>query len=84
MNILSQGQEIITKSGKVRAVITGACIRGGNVSYEVSYFSNNSYQQCWMYAFEFDVDSAEKQMPGFKPPSNQLKLSDGASARNDG
>lgn len=73
--MLQSGQEIITKSGKVRAVITGACMRGGNISYEISYFSNNAYHQCWVYEFEFDVDDAEKQMPGFVPPSNQLKIS---------
>lgn len=73
--MLQSGQEVITKSGKVRAVITGACIRGGNISYEISYFSNNSYHQCWVYDFEFDVDDAQKQAPGFSPPSNQLKLS---------
>ncbi len=76
MNILEQGQQIITKSGRVKGTITAACIRGGNISYEVSYFSNNAYSQCWMYAFEFDVDSSEKKSPGFNHPSNQLKLTD--------
>nr|WP_298659800.1 hypothetical protein [uncultured Flavobacterium sp.] len=77
MKIIPQGQEVITKSGKVRAVVTGACMRGGNVSYEISYFSNNSYHQCWVYAFEFDIDEAEKQQAGFNYPSNQLKISEG-------
>lgn len=72
--MLLQGQEVITKSGKVRAVITGACMRGGNISYEISYFSNNAYHQCWCYDFEFDIDEADKQVPGFNPPANQLKL----------
>lgn len=79
MDVLKQGQEIITKSGKVRAVITGACLRGGNVSYECSYFSNNAYHQCWMYDFEFDVDVSEKQTPGFNAPTNQLKITDKGS-----
>jgi len=70
--MLSQGQEVITKSGKIRAVITGACIRGGNISYELSYFDTNDYKQCWVYSFEFDVDDAEKSNPGFKPADQIL------------
>lgn len=74
--MLNQGQMIITKSGKMRAVITGACVRGGNISYEISYFSGESYKQAWVYSFEFDVDNAEKKSPGFTPPTIQLKISD--------
>lgn len=65
MEPLKQGLQVITKSGKVPATITGVCMRGNNISYEISYFSNNSYHQYWVYAFEFDVDDAEKSTPGF-------------------
>lgn len=62
MEPLKTGQQIITKSGKISATITGICMRGNNLSYEVSYFSNNSYHQYWIYEFEFDVDNSEKAL----------------------
>lgn len=71
--MLSEGQEVITK--ELRAVITGACIRGGYISYELSYFSGDYYKKYWVYPLGFDVDDAEKNIPGFNPSSNQLKLS---------
>lgn len=77
MKILSQGQKITTRSGKIPAVITGVCIRGGNTMYEISYFAGADYRQVWIYNFEFDVDESETSKPGFSYPSNQLKIVEG-------
>lgn len=77
IKLLGQGQQIITKSGKVKALITGVSIRGQNKMYEIGYFAGADYKQCWLYDFEFEPDYSERQSPGFQPPSNQLKISEG-------
>ena len=54
MKIVKSGTTIITKIGKIKALITGVCIRGENMYYEISYFVNGDQKTCWLYRFEFD------------------------------
>ncbi len=58
--MIKEGTEIITKSGKIRAIITACSVRGGSVSYECSYFVNHEYKQVWLWAYEFDIASEIK------------------------
>lgn len=71
--MIKEGTEIITKSGKIRAIITACCVRGGNISYEVSYFINHEYKQCWLYQFEFDLaDEVKKAGFNYTKENNLL------------
>ncbi len=46
--------------------ITGICIRGDTVSYEVSYNENLNYQTKWFYDFELQFVEGKKERIGFK------------------
>jgi hypothetical protein len=40
---------------ELNGYITAICLRLGNTSYEVSYFSNGDYQQKWFENFEIET-----------------------------
>jgi hypothetical protein len=40
---------------ELNGYITAICLRLGNTSYEVSYFSNGDYQQKWFEHFEIET-----------------------------
>lgn len=66
INIVSCSTSIITKSGGIKAIITGVCIRDKNITYEISHFINGSHQSDWLYRFEFEIDDVVKQKAGFE------------------
>jgi len=39
---------------ELNGYITAICLRLGNTSYEVSYFSNGDYHQKWLEHFEIE------------------------------
>lgn len=48
MEVIATGTEVTTLIGKVKAVITGICIRGTRVTYELSYFVDGDHKSCWV------------------------------------
>lgn len=50
----------------ITGYITGICIRGDTVSYEVSYNENLNYQTRWFYDFELQFGENIKDRIGFK------------------
>lgn len=65
INIIKYGTPVITKSGKINAFITGVCIRGENMTYELSYFDGGTHNEVWLYRFEFDVNESQPKKAGF-------------------
>ena len=72
IEIYPRGTVIETIVGKVTGVITGVCIRGTSVTYEVSYFDDKVYVTIWMAEGEFKVrtKNVEKQKIGFMNNDN--------------
>lgn len=65
VNVIKMGTPIITKMGKIKAFVSGVCIRDQNISYEIVYFSDGSRENEWIYRFEFDVDETQPKTAGF-------------------
>ena len=67
IEVLAIGTLVETVVGKIVGVITGICIRGITVQYEVSYFDEKVYVHIWMDRTEFKTRSKqiETQKIGF-------------------
>lgn len=61
---LKYGTKIITVIGQVKAIITATCIRGENITYEISYFQNGLSTTAWIHRIEFDIDESQKGKAG--------------------
>ncbi|MDD4689054.1 MAG: hypothetical protein PHE51_04830 [Eubacteriales bacterium] len=48
------GALVFIKLLELNGYITAICFRLGNISYEVSFFSNAEYKQIWMENFEIE------------------------------
>lgn len=67
MEVFKCGTEVVTKSGKIEAIITAACIRFEKVQYELSYFLNGERKEVWLDEREFTTDSIGNKIPvGFR------------------
>jgi hypothetical protein len=66
MEIINCGTKVKTKLSNIEAMITGITIRFGAVAYELSYFKDGDYKQCWMNEREFDIIKCERSPIGFK------------------
>ncbi len=66
MQIVKTGTPIITKSGQIKGMVTGVCIRNESINYEISYFGGGEHKTTWIYRYEFDIDTTTKTKAGFK------------------
>jgi hypothetical protein len=53
--IYAIGDKVKINLLELNGYITAICLRLGNTSYEVSYFSNGDYQQKWLEHFEIET-----------------------------
>lgn len=60
------GTTVITKIGKIEAIITAESRRFDKVVYELSYFYNGEYKSCWCNENEFYEKGNEETGIGFK------------------
>lgn len=66
IKIYNCGTEVITKIGKVKAIITAVSIRFGRVQYEISYFNNGERKDPWLNENEFTTSAVKNLSIGFK------------------
>jgi hypothetical protein len=67
IQIYPAGTKVVTEIGRIECIIQAACIRSGSISYEVGYFHDGQYLECWLKEFEFTVHGSAKRQPvGFK------------------
>lgn len=67
-NIISNGSVVITKIGKIEAIVCGICVRGvdnSSVEYNISYFANGEHKSKWIYSFEIDLKIDNSKKAGF-------------------
>jgi hypothetical protein len=68
VTLIKNGSLVITRIGKVKAIVTGVCLRGENsIQYEISYFAEGKHQSTWVYPIEFDLDLQVKGQIGLLP-----------------
>jgi hypothetical protein len=64
--IIPCGTEATTIIGNIKGLITATSIRYGEVKYELSYFYNADYKQCWLHENELNINKHQKNQIGFK------------------
>lgn len=65
IEIYECGTDVTVKEVNIKGVITGACIRYGRVTYEVSYFFNGDQKSPWLVEDQFTTEG-KKGSVGFK------------------
>lgn len=55
IDVYKCGTKIKLTNANVPGFITAICIRGKNITYEVSYFLNSVYCSNWFNSYEFEL-----------------------------
>jgi len=61
MKIHRLQQHVTTKIGKIKAILTAACIRPGKIQYEISYFDSGEHKTAWLDECEFTIDDQSRK-----------------------
>lgn len=76
IKIVPLNTRVTTVIGEVEGMITGVCIREGYINYDISYFKNGEYTNCWLNRAEFLVKSSNSKKVGlvnYDKEENQLE-----------
>ena len=73
IELIKCGSLVQTKTGNIKATVTGITIRLDAIAYEISYFNSASERkEVWLNECEFDVIDGNKIGIGFRSLQNGL------------
>jgi len=67
-NIIPNGSTVITKMGKIEAIVIGVCVRGemnDHIEYNLSRFANGENKIEWVQSFEIEMKQDNSAPAGF-------------------
>jgi hypothetical protein len=67
-NIIPNGSKVITKVGKIEAIVIGVCVRGErneHIEYHLSRYAHGEYKNEWLQSYEVEIKIDNSQKAGF-------------------